>query len=49
MDISPKIFLCISTFNIQNLDVNGYFLEREREREREREIGQGIPNNFARA
>jgi hypothetical protein len=24
-------------FNIQNLDVNGYFLERERERERVRE------------
>jgi hypothetical protein len=36
MDISQKIFPCVSIFNIQNLDVNEYFLERERERD-----GQG--------
>jgi hypothetical protein len=27
----------LSIINVQDLDVNGYFLERERERERERE------------
>jgi hypothetical protein len=37
MDFSQKNTLFISIFNIQNLDVSGFFLERERERE----IGQG--------
>jgi hypothetical protein len=42
MNISQKNISHFSSFNIQNLDVSGYLLEREREREREREMRRRI-------
>jgi hypothetical protein len=42
MIISQKILLLLYYFNIQDLDIKKYLLEREREREREREIASPI-------
>jgi hypothetical protein len=41
--------ITLHKINIQNLDVNGFLLEREREREREREIASLIPSFKSRA